>query len=282
MTLPEADNIIKGLWDRDVRAWDVHWVPIFRRFAHDLVRDAGISDGHIVLDIGTGTGIAALEAVRHRVFVFGIDRSRAMLTAAMSNASRMAAQNLRFLLMDANHLYLPGSFFDAVISNCGIPFSVFDETVVEVFRVLRRGGSFVYNDWRLKDVTAFRIFGEVLQRHRTHNPSNTLRNRRGALAIYERYANREMSVRTQLQELRRVGFSHVRLKHRIYHIRLAGVYDFLEMRFSRATLRQELKELPKQKRRALYSELADALKPFTRKKSFILDWNVSFIQAKKT
>ncbi|MFI5450199.1 MAG: class I SAM-dependent methyltransferase [Candidatus Bathyarchaeia archaeon] len=285
MTVEEADRIRQGFWDEDVGAWEVHWVPIFRRFARDLVAAAGISRGQVALDLGTGTGIAALEAARvvgRGGFVFGIDRSRRMLNAAIRKTSKTSPRNLRFLFMDARHLYFPDDLFDAVVSNCGISFVNFDEVATEAYRVLKKGGYFAYNNWRLKNVEVHRIFGEVLQRHRTANPSATLRNQRTALAIFERYGNRKMSLSFQVRELRRAGFTRLMVKERTYRVRLGGVYDFLDMRFSSASLRREFKELPKKERRVLYRELADGLKDFTRNRSFSFDWPVSFIQAKKT
>ena len=285
MTVEEADRIRQFFWDEDVGAWEVHWVPIFRRFARDLVGAAGISGGQVALDLGTGTGVAALEAARvvgRGGFVFGIDRSRWMLNAAIRKTSKTSPKNLRFLFMDARHLYFPDDLFDAVVSNCGISFVNFDEVATEAYRVLKKGGCFAYNNWRLKNVEVHRIFGEVLQRHRTVNPSATLRNQRTALAIFERYGNRKMSLSFQLRELRRAGFTRLTFKERTYRVRLGGVYDFLDMRFSSASLRREFKELPKKERRVLYRELADGLKDYTRNRSFSFDWPVSFIQAKKT
>lgn len=284
MTIEEADRIRQSFWDKDVGAWELHWVPIFRRFARDLVRDAAISRGQLALDLGTGTGVAALEAVRivgRRGFVFGIDRSRRMLNAAIRKTSKSGPSNLRFLFMDAMHLYFPDDFFDAVFSNCGISFVNFD-VATEAYRVLKAGGCFVYSNWRLKNVKVHRIFGEVLQRYRTVNPSATLRTQRTALATFERYGNRKISLSSQLQELRRAGFTRLTVKERTYRVRLGGVYDFIDMRFSSATLRREFKELPKKDRRMLYSELAYALRDFTRNKSFSFDWPVSFIRAKKS
>ena len=54
MTVEEADRIRQSFWDEDAGAWEVHWVPIFRRFARDLVGAAGISRGQVALDLGTG------------------------------------------------------------------------------------------------------------------------------------------------------------------------------------------------------------------------------------
>jgi ubiquinone/menaquinone biosynthesis C-methylase UbiE len=45
----------------------------FVQVADDLVAQAGIGDGHLLLDIGTGTGIAAEAATKVGARVVGID-----------------------------------------------------------------------------------------------------------------------------------------------------------------------------------------------------------------
>jgi hypothetical protein len=39
MGLERADQIVIELWDEDAKAWQFYWVPIFRRFAQDLILD---------------------------------------------------------------------------------------------------------------------------------------------------------------------------------------------------------------------------------------------------
>ena len=278
-----ADRVVQRLWDRDVRAWEKHWVPVFRKFAIDLVTDAGIGRGDVVLDIGTGTGVAAFEAAKAAVrgFVVGIDRSKTMLEAAKAKASRAAVDNIRFLRMDGSKILFPDGFFDAVISNCGISFVSFDSVAREAFRATRTGGSFVYNVWRLQDVAVHKTFAEVMKRHRTPNPSTGLLTERDALAKLESYVIHKMGHDAQFKALKMVGFSEPRIKNRAYRIRLDGVSDYLEARFSRSTLKRELNEMPKRERTLLYHELTTSLTPFVRKGSFIFDWKVSFIIAKK-
>jgi hypothetical protein len=80
-----------------------------------------------------------------------------------------------------------------------------------------------------------------------------------------------MALSFQFRELRRAGFTRIMFNEQTYRVRLCGVYDFLDMRFGSARLRRGFRELPKKKRRVLYSELADGLKEFTRSKSFSFD-----------
>ena len=184
--------------------------------------------------------------------------------------------------MDAQKLLFPNQIFDVVVSNCGISPVGFRQTVAEVYRVLRKGGTFAYSDWRLKDVQAHRIFGETLQQYRTKNPSKKLSLERAALATLERFSNREMNFDEQVRELKMVGFKRAEVKTRNYRIALDGIQGYLDMRLKRATLKQELRELPAKKRRELLHALRHELTQFVRGGRFLFDWKVIFVRAKKT
>ena len=272
-----------SLWGEDAGAWRRYWVPIFRRFAEDPIFDSDLSQGQLILDIGTGTGVAEFEAAR-RVksggFVFGIDRSKSMLAARRAEPNARL-RNVRFFLMDAQKLLFPNQTFDVVVSNCGISPVGFRQTVAEVYRVLRNGGTFAYSDWRLKDVQAHRIFGETLQQYRTKTPSRKLSLERAALASLERFSNHEMNFNEQVRELRSVGFKKAEIKTRNYKIALDGIQGYLDMRLKRATLKHELRELPAKKRRELLHALRHDLTQFVRGGHFLFDWKVNFVRAKK-
>jgi len=64
MSLKQADKIAQSPGGEDTKAWEVHWVPIFSRFAVDLVKMAKVGPGQLVLDVGTWTGIAAFQAAK--------------------------------------------------------------------------------------------------------------------------------------------------------------------------------------------------------------------------
>lgn len=283
MNIGEADAILQELWDKDVQAWDTYWVPIFRRFARHLVSDAHISAGHVVLDIGTGTGVAAMEAVRRARadgIVLGIDRSAPMLELARTKYAN--AKNVSFLKMDAERMTFPDDFFDAVISNCGMSYTTFHETIAEIFRVVRKGGSFTFNDWHLIDVPAHRTFSEILRRHRTEHPSENLSSRRAAVAMMEHVGNRYSDLEVQAEELERVGFTNMRVRERDYRIRLSSVREYLAMRLEREALRQELSELSKAQRVAFMKELRAGLRRFMHNGRFVMEWKVTFTHVTKS
>lgn len=89
-----------------------------RRVAALLVQRAPLEPGQRVLDIGTGTGLVALDAAERvgtRGDVLGIDISAPMLEQARRKARRLRLGQVRFELADAENLHLPPASFDHVL-----------------------------------------------------------------------------------------------------------------------------------------------------------------------
>lgn len=113
-----------------------------------LLAMANVPDNGTVLDVGTGTGIIALD-VAQRIGpngkVVGIDLSEGMLATAATRAKQkgLSAQT-EFLKMDAEKLTFPDNKFDAAISLYALRhFPNPDKSVSEIFRVLKPGASMV-------------------------------------------------------------------------------------------------------------------------------------------
>lgn len=83
--------------------------------ARVLTEFLGHVDGHSILDVGTGTGRAALLLAGAGGVVTGIDASDQMLSIARARASAEQA-DVRFLPGDAHALEFPDCSFDIAIS----------------------------------------------------------------------------------------------------------------------------------------------------------------------
>ncbi len=101
-------------YDRD----DVH-----HRVASRLIEGANLEPGCRVLDVATGTGLAALMAAR-RVGasgeVIGVDISRGMLAEARRKAGQAELANVRFVEADAERLSFPPQNFDRILCSSAL------------------------------------------------------------------------------------------------------------------------------------------------------------------
>ena len=111
--------------------------------ADRAVELADLRPGQRVLDVGTGTGLAALraaDAVGPAGSVVGIDLSNGMLGVAVETSRRRQLDHLDFRRMDAEALDLPDESFDAVLSLCAVAhFPNVAAALSEMKRVLRPG-----------------------------------------------------------------------------------------------------------------------------------------------
>lgn len=115
--------------------------------AHVLVAAAALRAGDRVLDLGSGTGNAALLAAAAGAHVTAVDPSRRLLDVA-----RVAAQerdlNITFEVGDAANLPSPEQSVDCVLSNFGLIFASEPAAAAgEIARVLDSGGRAVLTAW---------------------------------------------------------------------------------------------------------------------------------------
>jgi ubiquinone/menaquinone biosynthesis C-methylase UbiE len=112
-----------------------------------IVRRIGVAPGEDVLDVGCGTGNAALRAAQAGGHVTGVDLTPELLVEARRLAND-AGLDIEYLEGDAEALPVADESFDAVVSVMGVMFAPRHRVAAgELARVLRPGGRLCVTGW---------------------------------------------------------------------------------------------------------------------------------------
>jgi ubiquinone/menaquinone biosynthesis C-methylase UbiE len=102
-------------WDEHVSLYEAAFEPLTNQFAAAALRSLSLSPGDRLLDVGAGTGGAALMAEEAGAQVVALDASQAMAARVRARAERVCA-----VAMDATCLGFADGTFKAALSVFGI------------------------------------------------------------------------------------------------------------------------------------------------------------------
>ena len=125
---------------------------IFNPFTERLLRNAGISSGQCVLDIGLGVGDVAMlaaELVGPTGEVVGVERDANTLTMARSRVAEAQVRNVSFVKTDVSQVAseVNGKPFDAVVGRLILKFVPDPGAVLRsLSKLVRPGGIIAFQD----------------------------------------------------------------------------------------------------------------------------------------
>lgn len=193
----------------------------FFPFAADyMIALAQPKAGERVLDIATGTGMAAIaaaQAVMPGGRVQAIDLAENMLAKAQRNVSKHALSNVDFHSMDAEQLEFRNNYFDLITCAFGLFFLPDAQQALRAWlRVLKPGGRLIFSTFtRNAFMPMAQWFREAIEATGTPFPE----------AAWQRFADAQEC----LQLVEQAGYrnSQVRSKQMGYH--LASENDWWEI-----------------------------------------------------
>ena len=130
-------------YDEVAEAYERVHAPRLAEVARDLVGFAEIGAGADVLDVGTGTGVAAQAAADAGARAVGIDPSIGML-----EVGRRERHSIPFVAADTIDLPFRDGAFDAVTGNFVLShFRRYETALFDMMRVLKPGGRVALTSW---------------------------------------------------------------------------------------------------------------------------------------
>ena len=143
-----ADHAVRC--DPRVEAWAaLARTPAFVALAERVVAQATIGPEDVVVDLGAGTGLVALQVAGQAGFVTAVDRSPAMLARLQAEARLRGIANVATVTADIRSLPVPDESASVVVSNYAfhhLDHAGKELALSEARRVLKPGGRLVIAD----------------------------------------------------------------------------------------------------------------------------------------
>ena len=135
----------------DTRSLDYNKDNFHGRLVDKVVALARPKSGETVLDVATGTGLAAISAARlvgERGRVLGVDLSPGMLAGARKAIDSEGLKNVELIQGDAETLAYPAATFDVVLCVSALPYlSDIPFALRKWHGLLKPGGRVAFNCW---------------------------------------------------------------------------------------------------------------------------------------
>jgi ubiquinone/menaquinone biosynthesis C-methylase UbiE len=260
---PSPPNALVARYDADAELYVDHWGPVLEVSARallDRVQRELRDVPRTILDVGTGTGVLALDAVRRwpEASVIGSDASSGMLRMARQRHERDGHQHrerLHWLHAPADGLNVASASVDLVVSSFVYQL-VPDRAAAfaEARRVLRPGGHLAFVTWLDRgpdfepavefDEAVYDVGIEEPEREREAPLAGDFRSPRGAAREVRAARFERVRARGETLEYRWTPESYLRFKQEYEEDDLFGWLDADQAARLVARARERFAELP--------------------------------------
>ena len=171
-----------------------------RRAAIRLVELSKLRPGQDVLDVATGTGLAAVAAaqiVGPKGYVLGTDFSTGMLRQAQQKLEALGLKNIEFEQIDADKQMLPEEQYDAILCSSAIVYLIdIPSALYRWYRALKPQGIVAFSCLAESSPSASVLFRKVVSKYNTHipNPDELLGTHERCYDLLERVGFRDISL----------------------------------------------------------------------------------------